>query len=135
MLKRGLARVSITADRVECASDLYEAEAQARAARAGLWSSSAYAIRQVAAVATDVGTFQLVQGRVVSAEIRDGHAWLAFGTGLKGDFGALIAADDLRTYRAMGVDPRGYAGKTVLLRGIVQNLSGPAIAVASPVQV
>jgi micrococcal nuclease len=135
MLKRGLARVNIAADRVECASDLYDAEAQARAARVGLWSSSAYSIRPVTSVATDVGTFQLVQGRVVSAEIRDGRAWLAFGTGLRGDFSALIAPDDLRTYRLMGVDPRGYAGKTVLVRGIVQNLSSPMIAVASPVQV
>jgi hypothetical protein len=135
MLKRGLARVNIAADRVECASELYDAEAQARAARVGMWSSSAYSIRTVTGVATDIGTFQLVQGKVVSAEIRDGRAWLGFGTGLKGDFSALIAPDDLRTYHAMGVDPRGYAGKTVLVRGIVQNLYGPVIAVATPVQV
>jgi hypothetical protein len=127
--------VNIAADRVECASDFYDAEAQARGARVGLWSSSAYAIRPVTSVASDVGTFQLVQGRVVAAEIQDGRAWLGFGTGLRGDFSVLISPDDLRTYRAMGVDPRGYAGKTVLVRGIVQNMSGPAIAVASPVQV
>jgi endonuclease YncB( thermonuclease family) len=135
MLRRGLARVNIAADRVECASDLYDAEAQARNAHAGLWSSSAYAIRSVSSVTSDVGTFQLVEGTVISAEIRDGRAWLGFGTGLKGDFAAVIASDDLRTYRSMGVNPRGYAGKTVLVRGIVQNLSGPVIAVANPVQV
>ena len=135
MLKRGLARVSVAADRVECANDLYGAEAQARTARAGLWSISAYAIRPVGSVVADVGTFQLVEGKVAYAEIRDGRAWLEFGTGLSGEFSAVIAPDDLRTYRAMGVDPRGYAGKTVLVRGIVQNLSGPAIAVANPVQI
>ena len=135
MLNRGLARVNIAADRVECASELYEAEAQARTARAGLWSLSVYAIRPTNSLTSDVGTFQLVEGRVVSAEVRDGRAWLGFGTGLSGDFSAVIVPEDLKRYRAMGVDPRGYAGKTVLLRGIVQNLSGPAIAVANPVQV
>jgi endonuclease YncB( thermonuclease family) len=135
MLKRGLARVSIAADRVECAGELYAAESMARQARAGLWSSSAYAVRPATSVAADVGTFQLVEGKVVDAEVRDGRAWLVFGNGLKGDFSAMIAPDDLRAYRAMGVNPSGYEGKTVRVRGIVQNLSGPMIAVANPVQV
>lgn len=135
MLRRGLARVNIAPDRVECAGELYDAESQARTARTGLWSMSAYAVKTATSIASDVGTFQLVEGRVASAEVHDGRAWLGFGTGLKGDFSALIAPDDLRTYRAMGVDPRGYAGKMVLLRGIVQNMSGPTIAVATPVQV
>lgn len=135
LLRRGLARVIIAPDRAECVSDLYEAESRARAAKVGLWSLSAYAIRPATSPVFGIGTFQLVEGKVVSAEVRDGRAWLIFGTGLKGDFAALIAPDDLRIFRAMGVDPRAYAGKTILVRGLVQNLSGPVIAVASPAQI
>jgi micrococcal nuclease len=135
LLKRGLARVNISPDRVECADELYAAESQARAARAGIWSLSAYAIRSAENVMPDLGTFQIVEGKVLSAEVRDGRAWLDFGTGLRGGFAGVISSDDLRTYRIMGVDPRGYEGKTVRVRGIVQNLSGPAIAIANPIQV
>jgi hypothetical protein len=35
----------------------------------------------------------------------------------------------------MGVNPRGYVGKMIRLRGILQNLSGPAIAIANPAQI
>jgi len=134
MVRRGLARVSISPDRTECASELYAAEDAARMARAGIWSSSAYAVRSAPAVTGDIGTFQLVQGRVLAAYVQNGKAWLDFGNA-RGTFSAFIAPDDLKTYREMGVDPRAYEGKTILVRGIVQNVSGPAIAVASPIQV
>jgi endonuclease YncB( thermonuclease family) len=134
MLKRGLARVSLAPDRVECASELYAAEGAARVARAGIWSSSAYAVRSAPTETGDIGTFQLVQGRVLSANVRDGKAWIDFSDA-NGSFSAFIAPEDMRTYREMGVDPRAYTGKTILVRGIVQNASGPAIAVANPIQV
>ena len=135
LLKRGLARVSIAPDRIECASEFYSAEAQARAAHAGLWSSSAYAIRSTGHLAGDLGTFQIVEGRVLSATVRDGQAWLYFDTGPGGHFAATITSEDLRTYRLMGVDPRGYAGRLLRVRGVVQNLGGLAIAIANPIQV
>lgn len=134
LVKRGLARVSIAPDRTECADELYAAEKGARMARAGIWSSSAYAVRSAPTETGDFGTFQLVEGRVLSASIHDGKAWLDF-SGAHGAFSAFISPEDMRTYRDMGVDPRAYEGKTILVRGIVQNVYGPAIAVANPVQV
>ena len=41
MLARGLARVSIAPDRVECADQLFDAETEARNLHQGLWSSPA----------------------------------------------------------------------------------------------
>jgi endonuclease YncB( thermonuclease family) len=134
MVKRGLARVSISPDRTECASELYATEDAARQARSGIWSSSAYAVRSAPSVTGDIGTFQLVEGRVLAAYMQNGKAWLDFGNA-RGTFSAFIAQDDLKTYREMGVDPRAYEGKTILVRGIVQEMSGPAIAVANPIQV
>jgi micrococcal nuclease len=45
LLERGLARVAIAPDRNECAPDLYEAEARARAQHAGIWALAAYQTR------------------------------------------------------------------------------------------
>jgi endonuclease YncB( thermonuclease family) len=135
LLKRGLARVSISPDRIECASEIYKTETEARTARAGLWSLSAYAIRGSEDLKGDLGTFQIVEGKVYSAQVKDGSAWLDFGSGQKGAFAAVILPDDLRIYRAMGVDPRGYAGRIVRVRGVIQDLAGPAIAIANPIQV
>jgi micrococcal nuclease len=136
LLRRGLARVSIAPDRIECADELYAAEKGARAKRTGLWSSSAYAIRGPADVVRDSGTFQIIEGRVEAADVKDGQAWLDFESARRERAAAVILPDDLRTYRRMGVDPRGYVGKTVRIRGFVQNLpSGPAIAIANPIQV
>ena len=135
LLEQGLARVSIAPDRADCAARLYAAESRARAARAGLWSSSAYAIRTARDIERDLGTFQIVEGRVTSVSERDGHAWLRFGDVSGADFAAYVSEDDLRTFHAMGVDPRGYQNREIRVRGIIENLQGPAIAVANPMQI
>jgi endonuclease YncB( thermonuclease family) len=136
LLRRGLARVSIAPDRIECAEELYDAEKRARARRAGLWSSPSYAVRGPGNTGADFGTFQIVEGRVALAALKEGQAWLDLMQGTRAHFAAVISADDLKIYRAMGFNPRGYAGKTVRIRGVVQNLpSGPGIAVANPIQV
>lgn len=135
LLKRGLARVDIAPDRLECAAELYAAEGEARAKHTGLWIIGAYAIQTPQAVRGDVGTFRVVEGKVLSTNTADGRCFLNFGADWPGDFSAVIAEDDMRRFRIIGVDPRAYAGKTVRVRGIVQSASGPWIAVANPMQV
>jgi endonuclease YncB( thermonuclease family) len=128
LLARGLARVSIAPDRTECADVLFAAEAKARAANIGIWSSAAYSIRTPASIAPDRGTFQIVEGRVLSARLKGGRAYLDFD----GGFTVVIEPDDLRNFRTTGVDPRSYAGQTIRVRGIVQDQNGPMIEAANP---
>ena len=135
MLRRGLARVDLAPDRGECNRELYDAEGAARAAHLGLWSSSAYAIRTPDTVKSDVGTFQLVVGKVLSTDLRDGRAYLNFGLDWKTDFTVTISPDDMKTFRRMGVDPLGYRDRMVRVRGIVQWLNGPEIEVGNPKQI
>ncbi len=54
LLKRGLARVTITPDRQECSPDFYEAEMEARNAKRGLWALPEFAVRQ-AEIASGTG--------------------------------------------------------------------------------
>jgi micrococcal nuclease len=135
LVKAGLARVDIAPDRGECAAELYAAEASARASRVGLWAQPAYAVRTPDTLAGDTGTFQVVQGQVLSADVKDGRAYLDFGPDWRTDFTVTVAPGDLDNFRRDGLDPRDYAGKTVRVRGIVQQLNGPEIEIASPKQV
>ncbi len=132
LLKRGLARVSLAPDRRECASELLAAEAQARATKTGLWAYPAYVVRNPQTVARDVGTFQVVEGKVVSANLRGGRGYLDFGADWHSDFTVTISQDDMENFRAASVDPRGFAGKTVRVRGWVENRDGPEMEVAVP---
>jgi micrococcal nuclease len=132
LLRRGLARVSIAPDRTECAGELYAAEAQARVARMGIWSDPAYAIRAPDSISPDIGTFQVVEGKVLNATLKSGRAYLNFGGDWHGDFTVTVEPGDMEHFRTTGVDPRSYAGQTIRVRGIVQSLNGPEIEVANP---
>lgn len=132
MLRRGLARVSIAPDRRECAGELYAAEAEAREKHRGIWTSEAYAVRTPDALDGTLGTFQVVEGKVLSAAVKDGRAYLDFGTDWRRDFKVTISPGDLKRFRDAGVDPRTYSGLTVRARGFVDQLGGLEIEVASP---
>ena len=135
LLKKGLARVDIAPDRGECFREFYAAEADARHAGLGLWADPAYAFRAPGAVIADVGTFQIVVGKVLNAAANDGRIYLNFGPDWRRDFTVTISADDVRTFKQMGVDPLNYEGKLIRVRGIVQTNNGPAIAVGNPKQI
>jgi micrococcal nuclease len=132
MLKRGLARVLIAPDRRECASELYAAEAEARRKGYGIWMSQAYAVRMPDDLGGTLGTFQIVEGKVLSAAVKDGRGYIDFGTDWRKDFKVTISPDDLKRFRDIGVDPRTYAGLTLRVRGFVDQLSGFEIEAASP---
>lgn len=132
LLDRGLARVWIAPDRTECAPELFAAEARARAARAGLWSSPAYAIRNPSNLESDTGTFQIVEGKVLDASVRNGRVYLNFGADWRTDFTVTIDPVDRGNFRGSGVDPTSYVGQTVRVRGWVQSQNGPEIEVPNP---
>src|SRR5206468_12735140 len=77
VLREGLARVATAPDRAECASELYAAEAEARAAHRGLWAYPAYAIRVPDSLRWhDLGTFQIVEGTVQNVAVRSSRGYL-----------------------------------------------------------
>jgi len=135
LLRSGAARVDIAPDRSECAAELYAAEGEARAAQRGLWSQPAYAVRAPDGLGADTGTFQIVQGVVLSAAVRGGRAYVDFGADWTTDFTVTISPEDMANFRREGVDPEGYAGKTLRVRGVVQAYNGPEIEIANPEQI
>jgi hypothetical protein len=94
--------------------------------------SSAYAVRAARALEGTTGTFQIVEGKVVSADIHDGRAFLDFGRDRHKDFKITISPEDVVRFRDAGVDPRSYEGLTLRVRGYVDWLGGPEIEASSP---
>lgn len=135
LLRRGLARVNIAPDRRECARELYAAERHARAARVGIWALRAYRVRRPGELERDIGTFQIVEGKILTASVRGGRAYLNFGPDWHSDFTATIAPDDMKLFRRVGLDPRTLAGKRVRVRGWVQSMNGPEIELSAPEQI
>ena len=134
LLKRGLARVQIAPDRSECAPDFYEAEQSARAAGQGLWAFPAYRIRTPDSVNADLGTFQIVEGRVANEAVRDGRILLNFDSAR--GFAAAIAPEDTRAFRDIDPSLEELPGKRIRIRGIIEAVDGrPAIAPSNPFQI
>ncbi|HEY5337848.1 MAG TPA: thermonuclease family protein [Rhizomicrobium sp.] len=137
MLRLGLARVSISPDRTECAKELYAAESEAREKHSGLWSQASYAALSAANVPlSNLGTFQIVEGMVANAAVHSGRAYINFGVDWKSDFTVTISPEDMKNFRDMNIDPATYyTGKTLRVRGVVEQLNGPEIEVAAPAQI
>jgi endonuclease YncB( thermonuclease family) len=136
LLDQGLARVFTTSDNRSCAAALLAREAAARAAGHGLWALPAYAVRDAARLApADIGHFVLVEGRVLSVAARSKTAYLDYGRNWRFDFTVEIAQPDLALFRAEGYDLASLAGHAVRVRGWLEKLNGPMIAVTHPEQI
>jgi endonuclease YncB( thermonuclease family) len=137
LLERGLARVEIAPDREECAPDLYEAEAKARAASRGLWALAQYAVKQAVSLSPGLaGSFQLVEGQVANVSVHDGRAFLDFRDNYRQGFSAIVAPEDRKSFRKAGFSLEDLAGRHVRLRGVVENFAGrPEIALSNPYQI
>ncbi|HYE48371.1 MAG TPA: thermonuclease family protein [Azospirillaceae bacterium] len=134
MLRLGWARLHfIQADRLPPAP-FRAAEAEARAAAAGLWAHPFYAVRSPDAVAGEVGSFQLVAGRVArTARVRD-WIYVNFGRDYRSDFTVEVAAADHAAFRAAGLDPLALGGRRVEVRGWIEDRNGPLVHAAHPGQ-
>jgi hypothetical protein len=135
LLRRGLARVAIAADRQECAAELYKAEDEARGAKKGLWSFSVFTMRKPEAISvSDNGTFQIVEGRLVNAARHDGRIFLDFSDDYRHGLSAVVAPDDTRFFRRMKFD--NLSGHIIRLRGVVQDYEGkPEMALSNPAEI
>ena len=136
MVRRGFARVYSFRDNRACAAELYAREAEARAAKRGIWGLKYYALRDATAdLGRDLGTFQIVEGTVTRA-LRTSHgAYLDFGADYKTDFSIFIATRDLRLFDEAGLDVASWRGKKLRVRGWLSKRNGPQIEVTHPEQI
>jgi len=134
LLEEGLAQVQIAPDRTECAPDLYEAEAGARARRNGIWALPDYGVRTPQSLKNATGTYQLVEGRVNNIGRVDGRTFIDFDANGRRLFSAVIGSEDRRAFRDFDFDE--LSSRRVRVRGIVQEYRGlPEILLSNPFQI
>lgn len=132
LLGLGLARVRTERTNPEMTTPLYELENSARQEKLGLWSIEAYSIATPDTIAARTGTFQIVEGQILTVSRKQNRIYLNFGTNWRKDFTISIAPDSLRTFRTAGVNPLDWSGKTVRVRGWVGSYNGPYIEIDHP---
>lgn len=135
MLLRGLARVYTFPDNRSRAAALYDAERAARAARRGIWALDWYRIVRAEDTDRHIGTFQLVEGTVVSAAIARGRGYLNFGADWRTDFTVSISPKHMKLFRAARVDVKSLPSRQLRVRGWLVRRNGAMISVSHPEQI
>lgn len=138
MLEAGLARVYSFADNRFCLDALYGAEARARAERRGIWTDPYYRLRaadQPAELLARTGHYELVEGRVLTAERAGSRIYLNFGRYWKQDFTVVVDRAAQRLFEMAGIDPLGYEGTLIRVRGWIDDYDGPRMDVTHPEQI
>lgn len=135
MLAAGLARVETFADNRARAAAMLALEAEARAARRGLWADARFRVLSAQEAERLVDGFHLVEGRVVRVTERRDRLYLEFGADWRRDFTVSVARRARASFRAAGLDPAGLAGARVRVRGWVRVLNGPMIEASHPEQI
>ena len=138
MVAGGLARVYSFPDNRSCLRQLLAEETQARAMKLGIWRDPYYTVRRSdrpEALAARAGHYELIEGRVFVADDVNGRVFLNFGRLWKEDFTAVIEESALRMFGEIGFDPLMLEGAFVRVRGWVDEVDGPRVAVTHPEQI
>jgi len=138
MLAAGMARVYSFPDNRACLDQLFATEAKARSDTLGIWADPYYRVRRAerpADFSTLAGHYELVDGRVLSAEKTGGRVYLNFGRRYKEDFTAVIDSRALRLFAKASVDPMTFGGALVRVRGWIDLRDGPRIEITHPEQI
>lgn len=131
----GFARAYSRSDTRRCATALLKREAEARAAKRGIWANAFYRIRKADELGPDIGTFQIVEGKIVAVKVGRERAYVNFGPDYRTDFTVTISARDLKRLAKEGIDPAKWNGKIVRVRGWLTLLNGPEIELTHAEQI
>lgn len=135
ILSRGLARVYSFPDNRALVADMLAREGHARAAKKGIWGLRYYAVRRPETLKRDIGTFQLIEGRVLDAARVKGTVYLNFGADWRTDFTVAIPSKPGRLFKKLGIDPQSFGGRPVRVRGWLKRRNGPMIEASHPEQI
>jgi endonuclease YncB( thermonuclease family) len=138
LLAAGHAQVAARVGDTACAAALLGAERAARTAKLGLWADPSNAPRRAsdpAGVLAMRGRFALVEGRLVSVRPSGATLYLNFGRRWSEDFTATVPRRHEKLFAAAGLDLRTLSGRTVRVRGHIEERGGPWIELVRPEQI
>ncbi|NOT42507.1 MAG: thermonuclease family protein [Alphaproteobacteria bacterium] len=135
LIQSGFARAYSRTDTRRCAAALLKHEDDARTAKRGIWADAFYRIRKPDDLTSDIGTFQLVEGKIVLVKTGRERTFLNFASDYRTDFTVTIAARDVKRLAKEGIDPATWNGKAVRVRGWLSLLNGPEIELTHAEQI
>jgi micrococcal nuclease len=137
MLERGMARVYTFPDNRALTKKMYALEGEARAARRGIWAHPFYAVRDARPETLQrlIGTFQIIEGRVLEAAQVRGTVYLNFGANWRDDFTVTLDSRSRRDFVEYGLDPLSLEGRSIRVRGWLKYRNGPALTATHPQQI
>ncbi len=135
LVAAGHLRVRSEADTRARIAELLAREAGARRAGRGLWADRRHAVRTPQTVWRDIGSWQIVEGRVKAVAARRAFTYLNFGADWRSDFTVGIDPRARRLFRRAGLDPAALKGRRIRVRGWVRRRNGPFIVATHPEQI
>lgn len=135
LLAQGMARVYSFPDNRAAIAEMLALEAEARAARRGIWSHSFYRVRTAEDVAAAGEGYHLVEGTVRQVARPRSLTYLNFGEDWRSDFTVSVDAAARRLFEKAGIDLAGYEDRRIRVRGWVSSFNGPLIEATHPEQI
>ena len=143
LIAEGLARVRTTRENNSLAPEMLELEKIARnnipeimegeEPMPYLWREENYQILDTETVEDATKeSFQIVEGKILKVASRNNVVFLNFGQNWRNDFTISIPAEVRKDFSRAGVNPIQWAGKTVRVRGWLDEYNGPHIEVDHP---
>ncbi len=137
MISDGFARAYSFKGHRACVRELQEKEHQARTGRSGLWRKGRFAVmraKNTEALSKRGGSFQLVEGTVLTVGRKSQWTFLNFDIDWRSDFTVAIRASDRKAFKVSDVPLDMLEGKKVRVRGWVERWNGPVIKASHPEQ-
>jgi endonuclease YncB( thermonuclease family) len=135
LLDQGLAQVQTRPGEVALAAKMSARERAARESGVGVWARGGVTPIPAAEVRRLVGSFQIVEGRVVRVAPTERYIYLNFGADWRTDFTLRVARKGERGFRQAGIELEELAGREVEVRGYVLEAGGPLIELSHPEQI
>ncbi|TDR87064.1 thermonuclease family protein [Enterovirga rhinocerotis] len=115
-----------------CRRGLLAVEDDARRRRVGMWESEIpLPAADPAVIASSVGRFALVEGRIVSVGERTRWTYLNFGRDFARDFAVSIPRRRWDEMKRRGLSAAALRGRRVRVRGIVEMRRAPGMEIAT----
>ena len=121
-----------------CRAYLQAAEHEARLRGLGLWGESYSVVKNAADpadVLADQGRFVVVEGKVTSVRESAGIVYINFGQRRSDQFTATLLKRNESSFTGTGVAPKALGGRTIEVRGWIEERGGPAVEVTRPEQI
>jgi hypothetical protein len=100
-----------------------------------LWARPDYRVRNGDELEADIGTFQIVEGKVLSVATSKGRTFVNFGADYRTDFTITLSARDRKRLAKDGLDPANWVQKQIRVRGWLSRLNGPEVELTHAAQI